>query len=503
MSRISPKRVQLLLLGAGLVLYLLAFPTEPLFYGNQVTKFLFGMRWAGVGHLSHDWTANTRYGLPAFGSLIYAIYASGMPWLTYVIQGGLIALFALSALGIARAWRGAATWSELLHVDRYSILFFAPFVVLSLGYPARIWYGVAHQTTVGPDLETASFGILFFVSVLLHLAGRKTAAIALTIPTALIHPGYILPATILIGGFVFADWDVRNRLPRRYWVTIVLALVSFVAHTLYLRLHFPPTSPQLSERANTIITEERIPEITMVSVWVFSMGTFVKVPVVLLAIWLSRKQSIGKILGVGFLAVTALTLAQALSGSHLFALIEPWRASIWIAPVALIVTIAWAMDWFDRAVLARTTGPGRTVLLATIFVLPAAGIAYGAYDKAASYPGHIKPYEEYLKKNANDQTQILAPPDLLKVRVDSEAPVYVTEKSHPYQDTEVLEWNRRLQRAEAIYKPVVVDCGLLRALTREAHLTYMVVVQPDQRVACSFATIVYQDDDARIYALTL
>lgn len=502
-SLFMSERAPQVFLTVGVLLYLLAFPTEPLFFGNQVTKFLFGMRWAGVGHLEHDWTANTRYGLPVFGSLIYAIYASGMPWLTYVVQAGLIVLFALAAHGIARAWRGATTWRELLHVDRYSLLFFAPFVVLSLGYPARIWYGVAHQTTIGPDFETASFGILFFVSVLLYLAGRKTAAIALTIPTALIHPGYILPGTILIGGFVVADWATRNQLPRRYWITIALALVSFVAHTVYLRLHFLPTSPALSERANTIITEGRLPEITMVRVWVFSMGTLIKVPVVMLAIWLARKQPIGQILGVGFLAVTALTLAQAISGSHLFALIEPWRASIWIAPIALIVLIAWAADWFDRQILARTAGAWRTALLAGMFVLPAAGISYGAYDKATSYPRHIKPYEEYLKRNATDQTQILAPLDLLALRVNAEAPVYVSEKTHPYQDFEVLEWNRRMQLAGAIYKPQAVDCGALQNLVRAAHLTHMVVLRPDQRVDCAFARTVYRDGDAKIYAFTL
>lgn len=503
LSKLST-RTQWLLLAGAIVLFILAYPTEPLFFKNQVTKYLAGMADAGVGMLHNDWTANTKNGLPAFRGLTFLIYRFGMPQLSYVIQVLLMVVFVTGALGIARVLEGSKTLEDSLRIDSFSIVMLCFLILTNIGLLTKLWWGVAQQFMLGPVLEPALFATLFFAAILLYVTDRRVAAYLTTIPIGLFHPGYIIPVTVLIAGFVVSDWPNLRRTPLSVWASMTLALLILAAHAIYLRLDFLPTSGALSDRANIILTEFRIPEHALVSHWLTQTGTFARLGTAALAIWISRKHKIGLILLTGTVATVALTVLQTLTGSHLMALIAPWRASVWIIPLSVVVVLGWAAHLADRTL--QNSKLGITLRLPALIVLVVLSLAAawsGAVAKLSDYSAPLAGYEAYLKRTADERTQILAPTDLMNLRIDTEAPVYITEKSHPYQDTDVLEWYRRVQVVDALYKPAVVDCAALEKLAREAHLTDMVVTRFDQTVNCPFVELVYLDAEARVFKLDL
>src|SRR5687768_17076137 len=70
------------LLGAW---FFLVFPTEPLYFENQNTKFLHGLARAGVGHLDRDWTASTEDVMPVFTGIVYLLHVGLPAWSSYAL----------------------------------------------------------------------------------------------------------------------------------------------------------------------------------------------------------------------------------------------------------------------------------------------------------------------------------------------------------------------------------------------------------------------------------
>lgn len=500
---LSP-RAQWLLLGAAVLLFLLACPAEPLFFKNQVTKYLVGMADADVGYLREDWTANTRNGLPAFRGVVFLIYWLGLPKLSYVFWAMLTSILVVGAFGLGRSLAGQKTLADCLRVDRFSCIFLTLLILTNVGVLTKLWWGVAQQYMLSPVLEPSHVATLYPLAILLYVTERRSAAFLCTLPIGLFHPGYIIPVAVLLAAFVFAEGRNLRRMTPVYWATLALALVALAGHALYLDIHFSPTSPEMEDRANIILTEYRIPQHALVSHWLFSPGAMARIATVLVAAWLARKHLIGRMLIIAFVGIAALTSLQLLTGSHLIALIAPWRTSVWVVPLSVIVILSAIAQFLDRfADNPRWAPQLRLPLLIALALLSVVAGLGGANAKLQDFAVSIPGYEAYLKKTANAQTQILAPTTLLKIRVDTQAPVYVTEKSHPYQDFEVLEWYRRVQIVDALYKPAVIDCGALEKLAREARLTEMVVTQFDQTVNCPFTKLVYLDAEARIFVLNL
>jgi hypothetical protein len=491
-------------------LFVLASPAKPLFFQNQSTKFIAGMADANVGFLRYDWFANTRNGLPVYRGLVYLMYALHLPQLSYVLWGFLTAAFLVGALAVSNVLRGVKDFRESLTIDQVGLIFLSV-LVLSRGLVVlsgddlldRVWSGVALQSMFYPALEPALFSTLFIVSIALYATGRRVACMLIVLFVTLVHPGFIIPALALLGGLWIGSYTQLRDFKLSDWLTLALALALMALHATYLKIHFAPTSPELARRAETIVTHEAIPFHTLVSSWLPQFWTLVRVTIVLLAIWFSRKHLIGRTLLVALAAVVVLTVAQVWSGDPMFAWIAPWRISVWLVPVSLIVLFTELSGRLAQAFDLRGLG-ARAQTPAVIFLgimLTATAIG-GLVAKARDFdmPARAR-YEDFLMRTANSHTLILAPTDLKYIRVDTLAPAYITRRAHPYLDVDVLEWHRRVQLVDGLYKPQMIDCTALESLAREAHITLMVVTRFDQVVSCPFATIVYMDAEAKIYAL--
>jgi hypothetical protein len=486
-----------LLLG---VWFFLVFPTEPLYFENQNTKFLHGMALAGIGHLDQDWTAGTTDVMPVFTAIVYLLHVATPPMVAYLVQIALFAVFLYSVLRIADAAAGKGAEHTIFPVIIGVLTVTSQF---SNG-GARVWGGVAKQYLLGPALEPQSFGVLFLLAVVWFLRRRTEAALWLTAIPALVHPGYVVPAGALILAFVTASWLSPDKAGRpRLWV-IAGSLAAAGASMVYLGLMILPTSAETWQRANEILATIRIPRHAVPAYW-FDVDAGAKVAGLVFVLWLIRQHSkdLFWILAVCFGIAFSLTALAALSGSNELGMISPWRISVYLVPLGLAVLlgrlVAWALACFEQGKAQKLYTP----LLATLAVLTVAVTANGIRKTMKDYrvadaPEHV----DFMRETGDAQTLYLTDPHDMNIRLQSRLPQLVSWKTHPYKDVEVLDWYERFRLAARAFKGGTVDCAAIDEAVEIYGVTHLLLESPAKAVGCDRADRVFENDGVRIYRLS-
>jgi hypothetical protein len=486
-----------LLLGAW---FFLVFPTEPLYFENQNTKFLHGMAAAGIGHLDRDWTAGTVDVMPVFTGIVQLLHVATPPAVCYLLQIALFAVFLHAVLRIADVAAGKGAARTIFPVIVGLLVVASQF---SNG-GARVWAGVAKQYLLGPALEPQSFGVLFLLAVVLFLRRRSEAALWLAAVPALIHPGYVVPAGALILGFATAAWmspDARRR--PRLWV-IAGSLAAAGASLAYLGLMILPTSAESWSQANEILAKVRIPSHAVPAYW-FDVDAAAKTAGLVLALWLTWKhqKDLFWIMAVCFASAVSLTALSAVVDSNELGMISPWRISVYLVPIGLAVLlgrlVAFALDRAEAGSL-----PGLFRLIGWALALSTLAVTVnGLHAKAGLYrssglPAHVA----YMRATGDARTLYLTDPDDMNIRLESGLPQLVSWKTHPYKDVEVLEWYRRYLLAKRVFTGRTIDCAALDQAIAAYGATHLLVENPGKTVTCPAATAVFESAGARIYRLT-
>ncbi len=485
-----------LLLGAW---FFLVFPTEPLYFENQNTKFLHGMALAGIGHLDQDWTAGTIDVMPVFTGIVYILHVAAPPAIAYLVQIALFAIFLYSVLRLADAAAGKDAEHTIFPVIIGVLVVASQF---SNG-GARVWGGVAKQYLLGPALEPQSFGVLFLLAIVWFLRQRAEAALWLAAVPAIIHPGYVVPAGALILGFVTSAWlspDIAHR--PRLWV-VVGSLTVASASMIYLGLMILPTDVESWQRANEILATIRIPRHAVPAYW-FDFDASAKLVGLLFVFWIVRRQSraLFWILAVGFGVALSLTLLAVLIDSNELGMISPWRISVYLVPLGLAVLlgrfVAWALRQFERGKATKLYWPILWSLAALAVAVTANGIRKTMQDYASiETPAHIA----FMRDTGDDQTLYLTHPFDMSIRLESRLPQLVSWKTHPYKDVEVLEWYERFRLASRVFKGQSVTCAALDEAVSLYGVTHLLLEDRALPTDCGLGEIVFKSEEALIYRL--
>jgi hypothetical protein len=92
----------------------------------------------------------------------------------------------------------------------------------------------------------------------------------------------------------------------------------------------------------------------------------------------------------------------------------------------------------------------------------------------------------------------MIPLDMQDFRLATGSPIWVEFKSIPYQDQDVLEWNRRIQLADLFYKKG--DCGSLEKLAN-LGVTHVVANPKLFNLECNEWELIYQDPNFALYKI--
>jgi hypothetical protein len=431
-----------------MVVLVLSVPQSPLFTENQTTKFLHGAASAGYGQLAADWTARTLDPLPLFSALSRALFAARATWLAYPIFAGLLVVYAIALLRIARRHFPA------LEEPRAFLIFWALFLFLNkTTRPFSMETGLAGQYLLGSYLQPCVFGAFLLVGLERGLAGRFVpASAALAVATAM-HPTYIPAAALL--------WTALAALGRRQKVArraLVAGAVIFGAVVAALLLHyravFGPTDPATWQRSLAILARERIPHHTQVGSWLDTKNVL-RIGVMLAGIVLVRRHPLAWILGALFVPMAMAIALLALTPLDALAVTTPWRLSVVIMPVTATLLAAAVATRLGR--LSTGTGArdvGRSLALLTLAGLVVWGVLQEARFVRRHRAGPEAEVMAFARAGAEaGQTWLVPPRDgrFDAFRLQTGVPIVANWKTHPYKDAEVLEWHRRVADVLSFY----------------------------------------------------
>jgi hypothetical protein len=479
-------------------LFLAAWQIDPIYFENQNTKYLHALANMGVGYLHEDWLANTKDGLPLFSLLLEVIYRTIGPAGYYLAAGITHFGFILCALLIyERVTRpfGVAASGRIIFL---SILF-----ILAAIEDLQIFFqGFAEQYILGGYFQTADFGVLLLLSVLLFDARQLLAACALVVLGASMHPGYVVPGTVLVSAFMIyelAHWRSDQTGAKIRSILIgSIALLALAGMSLALSRLFAPTDPQLQHEAHRILTEIRIPRHASPAAW-FNTNVVIQFLICLAAALLLSPGRFRFILRLGLAALTVFTALAFLPHTETYRLVAPWRVSVVLVPLSSLALLGLAIVRFNERGQFHPTrrrtqlwGGAGVILICTLI-----GSGFTIVKFLEPEPA----YAEFVRTNLASGQLYLTRPSRVNFRLQTGAPQYVTFKSHPYQDVEVLEWHRRLEIAAPLYHGTRIDCPQLVRLATAKRVTHVITEPPGPALECGFAHAIFEKDGTRVFRL--
>ena len=455
-------RMKLLPIGFA-VLFAVAHTQSPLYYSNQNQYFLHGAATAGVGDLPSDWLANTADPTPAFSAFVAFSLKYLGEWPFHVAFFLSLMAYFLSAWWLIKpsAWAGPlfAALFTLLHAG---IFRWASYRLLGADYPWFFHCGLASQYILGAGLQPSVIGVALLTSAAAYRNERTLLAVALAAGANLIHSTYLLPAALLIAGYLVGE------AARGKWKTVAVGAVLGIALVVPVGVRiftvFAPNQDCFSE-AQRILAEVRIPHHTQPARW-FDWVAGLQLLWILAGLVALRRTRLFLPLCVTCVLAFLGAGAAIVTANPTLSLMFPWRVSAVLIPVATAVLVA---KLADRG--QRLDWPVPAIVLALLLLntgyLYRQSLGYRepeGEDAALRYVAeNHKPGEVYLvparfpkpttKRGVYSNT-FAEPPDpsavvyfeMARFRLRTGAALYIDFKAIPYRDTEVMEWHRRVGR---------------------------------------------------------
>ena len=518
------------------IVFAVAYGQDLLYDSNQHTYFLHGLADAGLGFVSDDWMANTVDPFVAFSWLVSVSYQYLPAWFFYLFYALILGLFSYSIIGIAAVVSGTDVLSRQNRQQTGCCFLLVCFICsgflqwLSLNTIGsdigKVFYsGVAGQYILGKVFQPSTFGVFLIISVYAFLRQRAFWAVLFLAIAATFHPSYLISAAALTLSYMVltllpfssqsntsqsntsqsntsqsntSQSNTSQKL-RKSLLIGLFSLMLVAPIVIYSLVAFAPTSAEMLHQSQSILIDQRIPHHAKPNVW-FDASTVVKLMVVLLALWVVRKQQLLLILLIPFVVGLGLTLVQIFIDSAFLALLFPWRISAFLLPLASFVLVAGgvslAFKWFGSWV-SQYHKVIDVVLVAGIGGLLVSGlwIQSGKVPLDSQLESHIA-----ATRMATDL--YLIPVKLKRLRLQGGVRVFVDYKTHPYKDNEVIAWYKRLQRANQFYAADnAKQCGALQHMSVEYGITHMVNFRRKGLLHCPSLEISFDDGEFVVYRL--
>jgi hypothetical protein len=494
----------------------LCYTQYPLYSSNQNQYFLHGLAASGSGNLAEDWLAKTADPTPVFSALVgLTDFLFHAPWLFYLLYALLMAVFfyanisiVQSVCGLRRTKLGAFVF-PILWIGVYSALMR---LVLSRAIGPDWTYflegGVAGQRILGTVLEPSVFGVFLVVSIALFLNGRPVAAVLAAVLAATVHPTYLLGAAVLTAAYLFVLLREAARSPigdraRAVRGTLAVGAVAFVAVlpiVAYVVRNFAATAPADAAQAWSILAHYRIPHHAVVSAW-FNPTAAAQLVLIACGLVSARGTRLFPVFLISIAAAAGLTWLQLATASDGLALLFPWRLSIYLVPLSTAVVLGRIVVFVsERIVIARNAVPGwiRAGGAAFVAVLALAGTARYYRDFTGQGNKPDRPLMAFVHGTAAPGNVYLIPIKMEDFRLATGAPIFVDDKSVPYNASDVREWYRRILLAKDFYRNPT--CEALEPLRAEG-ITHVVLPAGDALNTCRGVRGIYADDAYAVYVL--
>jgi hypothetical protein len=499
-----------------MLVFAMSFPQRPLYSSNQNTYFVHGLANAEVGFLNLDWLSQTTDPFPTFSALVSVTTQVLGENAFYFFFIAILVIYGYSILGIASDVFGVDSGTEkyLSYLALITMLASGLLVRLLSKIPVLeplaptfepnglLTRGVAGQSILGQIFQPSLFGVFLVVSIFFFLREKPFMAVACIVIAANFHSTYLLSGAVLTCTYMVAIL-VRDRDYRR---ALLLGAMSFLLITpslIYIYFNFSPTTADIYAQGQSILVDYRIPHHASVAKW-FGKSALFQIMVVALSIYLVRHTRMFPILLGAFLTAIMLTAAQMLTGNKSLALLFPWRISTFLVPIASSLILAKIVSIVFQILnnrLSKFVRPLQTVILAVIIMLSYLGV-HQTITLLNTPRAGLNPSTSFIANTYQPGNLYLIPPNMELFRLAARVPIFVDYKSHPYKDSEVIEWFNRVKIANDFYTANgKTACNILHNISDKYQVTHVILKSDSSIVNCGLLNEIYKDADFAIYAV--
>ncbi len=489
------------------IIFSLTFTQNALYDGNQNTKFVYGMKDAGVGLLHEDWLANTADPLPLFSLLIRITYNLFNEYFIYLYFIIFLGIYIYSLLGIS---------GEIQKDEQSKFVLYTIFCVLLLIHSkaAKVilhsyifTQGVAGQYITSYYFQNSIFGVLLFLSIFLFLKKKYYGAIISIGISCLFHTAYLFTAGLLTFSYMLIIFLETKKIKQPILLGLT-ALALVLPAVIYNRIHLGATNPDIWNKAIDIIIYERIPHHSLPAAW-FDFTNVIQIAFICFALVLARKTRIFFILLIPFAGGLVFSLIQIIFNSNFLAFLAPWRVSVLLVPLATLIIIYKCIRFIFfrfKTTIQKYDKTIKMIIAVMIGCLCLSGIFLQYYYCTKHHARNSTQLTHYVKEHKASGDVYLIPSndeEFERFRLFTGAPVFVTWKSHPYKDKEVIEWYNRYKLAETFYNAAAYQtCNKLQDIMYNYTITHIIIDKEKIPLQCKSFTIIYEDNYYILYRLS-
>ncbi len=493
------------ILTLGIILGI-SYVQKPLYTSNQNTKFLHGIAQAGQGYLNQDWLANTLDPLPVFTTLVQLTHTYLFPEAFYLYYLILFGIYAYSLLGIAAIVFNLKSYAQqLVYFLLLVTIHCLEINIFDFKTHIHLHYGVAQQYILGPYFQTSNFGILIILSIYLFLRQNYTTSTITLALAAIIHPTYLPTAAILTLSYLIIRYQQGEKITQVIPMG-TLSLILVLPVVFYMTFTFQETSPEIAEQAKFLLVN-RIPHHSFPQEWLNAVA-WIQIILVIVAIYWVRHSHLFLVLMIPFTLAVSLTLIQIITQSKTLAFMTPWRVSAFLVPLStgIILGFLVALTWKQyTSFFTRYQQIVSYFCLAALLPFFIVGIGDQLKDFQREYS--YFPLMEFIQQHKMANDLYLVPHtsgNFVQFRLRTGAPIFVNYKSHPYKDTEVLEWQNRLMMAHQFYAPEFhpTRCHNLDKIVTLYSVNHVITENGDV-IECQGWENIYTDKTYRVYRLII
>jgi hypothetical protein len=491
------------------ILFGLAYSQAPLFVQNQNTKFISGLALVGYRDVAADWMASITDPFPLFSHLLKWQY----DLLGLYTGVHLSFLLVLGLFGVSGVLLAKTLFTQDEESRRPILMFSLLWLFVNTVGIRSLWPGIspeglASQYLIRNYYQPCCLGVLLLIGIVAYTSGRSLSAALCFVLAPLFHPSYLISSLLIATAVVLLP---ANRLigvaPGKRLLFISIVAIALTIYAVWNMKTLTSGDPLIREKAHRILAEVRIHQHAVPSDWRLDK-TIMFFVTGFAAVWFGRKQFLGQLLLVMLLVVAATVLWAVIDYNPTFAVIAPWRVSVFLVPISWIILLTAAAKFLTQTSRWNTqfsTDSLRRGIIIFGIVGSFAGVAVTVFsyqDKTKEDYYSISRFLEGYHKSGN---QYLIPLDQKSIRLEAGVPVYATWRSHPTKDSEFLEWYKRTEIASSIYdKPQEQGQAQLTALIETRSVTH--VVWPASKGVFPYSRMgqqVYKDSNFSLWDLSL
>lgn len=441
-------------------------------YKGNAAHLIHSIKFFDDNKLQNDWIANQDHHLPLFAYFNFLLIKIFSIKSIYIIHALLLGTCALFLFLISK------NLFPELEIKNLYIIWFAFFTIFF--HENSFFSGVAGQSVIDAGYQPASYGVFFFVGVYFFLKDKDFLSILFICLAASFHPTYVLHSGFLVLG-ILVSYLISKKYSNFLKIIFIYSCL-ILPITIYVITNFMMIDKEIAEMGKKIIFD-RISHHANIHQWL-SYKDLISLIAYLISLSLIRKNHKFFILFLVFgLCSISLSIVQYFLDNKSLALTFPWRSSVFIAPISLVIIISFLISKINMIPKKLNIIAYTLIIIATIFFSVK---SHYLKNLNLDFSEKLK-LTDSIKMQSNSIERILIPTDLNYVRMYSGLPIFVDWKHHAFKYDQVINWKERLELANSFYSSGTLDdqIEILKKIQKIENISHIIIKKNKLFVDCN------------------